>query len=219
MSRGRGGGKPPPGGTPGDSGGGTPPQGGGGKAPNGRPQKRSATARRPSTGQTPPRARERPEPRWAQPFLQMLAATRDVTKAALTVGVSRAQVYDRRGKHDDFARAWDEIMTRRLRDDVRASLFQLGVVGFVEETTIHRDLPARGNQPPSQEVETRKVTRIYPNVTELLAKTHLPEVRAAVGREGVGADPGETAARIREFLALADATVPPAPEGGSAGGS
>jgi hypothetical protein len=158
--------------------------------------------------------RRRRPPAWCDPFLVELARRRDVSKAAAAVEIGRRTAYDRREADPAFAEAWDEIMGPRLRDDIRASLFQMMTVGIREHEV--QEWTERAED--GQEVErtrTRTKHRQSEQVAMFLARGHLPEFAhlSHGGPEGPeGPNAAEVlAAKVRGFLSVALQTVPSAP--------
>jgi hypothetical protein len=70
----------------------------------------------------------RRKPPWGKPFLKVLAASGNVTRAALAVGITRMTAYRARMAHPDFAAQWDNAL-EGFADGIEAEAIRRAVKG------------------------------------------------------------------------------------------
>jgi hypothetical protein len=64
-------------------------------------------------------------------FLEFLAASGNVTRAARAIGLTRARIYQVRGEEPEFAKAMDEALDES-RDELEAEAWRRGKDGYDE---------------------------------------------------------------------------------------
>lgn len=152
-------------------------------------------------------------PAWVEPFLEELIERQDVAKACRAVGIDRTTPYKHREIDEDFAKAWDVIVTRVRQDQVRASIHEIATQGFPKIVEVE-EIDDEGKA----HLVERKVSREpQPATTIFWAKAQLEECRGIDGRgaanaPGGGGSPEEIAERIRAAVAGGEAaTIPKKP--------